>query len=70
MTTEEAKEMLDNQLREILTWHFSEQTGCPFWLDWKKEADWDPREEVQSFDDIHPENDQIYECHQMIGLLP
>ena len=53
MNTEEAKEMLDNQLREILAWHFSEETGCPFWLDWKNKVGWDPREEVQSFDDIH-----------------
>ena len=53
MTPEEAKENLDNQLHEILNWHFSEDTGSPFWLDWKKTSGWDPREEIKSFDDIH-----------------
>ena len=53
MTPEEAKENLDKQLHEILNWHFSEDTGTPFWLDWKKTSGWDPREEIKSFDDIH-----------------
>ena len=35
MTPEEAKENLDKQLQDILNWHFSDDTGSPFWLDWK-----------------------------------
>ena len=53
MTADEARTELDNRLAEILSWHFSEATGCPFWLDWMSKAGWDPREEIKSFDDIH-----------------
>ena len=53
MTPEEAKENLDKQLQDILNWHFSDDTGSPFWLDWKKTSEWDPREEIKSFDHIH-----------------
>ena len=52
MTADEAKSQLDERVREMMAWHFSEETGCPFWLDWKAEAGWDPREEVKSADDI------------------
>ena len=52
MTPEEAKENLNTQLQEVLKWHFSEDTGTPFWLDWKKNAGWDPIEEIKTFDDI------------------
>jgi phenylacetate-coenzyme A ligase PaaK-like adenylate-forming protein len=43
-----AADELDRHLREILEWHFSETTGCPFWLDWKRKAGWDPRKEIHS----------------------
>ena len=48
----EAREQLDTHLRDMIQWHFSPETGCPFWLDWANEADWDPRADVQSFDDL------------------
>jgi len=47
-----AKKQLDEHLRAILSWHFSEETGCPFWLDWKAKVGWDPREEVKTYEDI------------------
>ena len=53
MTPDKAKENLDNQLKEIINWHFSDDTGTPFWLDWKAKVGWDPRKEILSFDDIH-----------------
>ena len=52
MTSDEAKSQLDERVREMMAWHFSDETGCPFWLDWKKESGWDPREEVKGYDDI------------------
>ena len=52
MTADEAKAQLDERVREMMAWHFSDETGCPFWLDWMAEAGWDPREEVKSYDDI------------------
>ena len=47
-----AKDQLDAHVREIISWHFSSETGCPFWLDWARKAGWDPRHEVRSFADI------------------
>jgi phenylacetate-coenzyme A ligase PaaK-like adenylate-forming protein len=49
---QEAQEQLDAHVREIVRWHFSEETGCPFWLDWAKKAGWNPAQEVQSFNDL------------------
>ncbi|MCW8132474.1 MAG: hypothetical protein KIS92_19155 [Planctomycetota bacterium] len=47
-----AKANLDEHVRTIVRWHFSEETGCPFWLDWKKKAGWDPAKDVQGFADM------------------
>ncbi len=38
-----AKANLDRHIREeILPWHFSDKTGCPFWLEMRKTLDFDP----------------------------
>ena len=47
-----ARARLDEHLRQIIAWHFSPETGCPFWLNWAREAGWDPRAEVRSVDDL------------------
>jgi len=49
----EAQETLNTHLREIISWHFSPDTGCPFWLDWASRQDWDPREKIKTFADIN-----------------
>jgi phenylacetate-coenzyme A ligase PaaK-like adenylate-forming protein len=43
---------LDAHVREIVKWHFSPETGCPFWLDYASKLGWDPRNEVHSFADL------------------
>ena len=43
---------LDAHLRDMLQWHFSPETGCPFWLEWAEKAGWDPREKVRGVDDL------------------
>ncbi|HEX8310918.1 MAG TPA: hypothetical protein VF614_06355 [Chthoniobacteraceae bacterium] len=48
----EAQEQLDAHVREIVQWHFSPDTGCPFWLDWAKKAGWNPAAEVRAFSDL------------------
>jgi phenylacetate-coenzyme A ligase PaaK-like adenylate-forming protein len=53
MTSSEAATRLDEHLRAMIAWHFSEDTGCPFWLDWAKQAGWDPRTEIKTFSDIN-----------------
>jgi hypothetical protein len=47
-----AREALDAHVREIIQWHFSPETGCDFWLDWARNAGWDPRVEVRAFADL------------------
>ena len=42
---------LDTHLSEIIDWHFSPETGCPFWLDWARK-NFDPRKEIASFADL------------------
>ncbi|MBC7806541.1 MAG: hypothetical protein H7145_10360 [Akkermansiaceae bacterium] len=47
-----AADALDAHVREIIAWHFSPETGCPFWLDWAKTSDFDPIAAVQSAADL------------------
>lgn len=48
----QAKEKLDAHTQEIVHWHFHESTGCPFWLEKKRQLKFDPLKEVKSFDDL------------------
>ena len=47
-----ARAALDAWVRELMHWHFDPRTGCPFWLEFAGHAGWDPRAEVQSYEDI------------------
>src|SRR4051795_12808320 len=46
-----AREALDAHVRDIVRWHFSPDTGTPFWLDRAKSFKFDPVKDVQGFDD-------------------
>ncbi len=39
-------------MREIIRWHFDPATGCPFWLEFAARLGWDPRQQVQAYDDL------------------
>lgn len=47
-----AQEELDAHVREIVQWHFDPDTGTPFWLDYQKNLDFDPRADVATFEDL------------------
>ncbi len=47
-----AKEALDAHTREIVQWHFGDETGCPFWLEKKREFNFDPLTDVTSYEDL------------------
>jgi phenylacetate-coenzyme A ligase PaaK-like adenylate-forming protein len=49
---EQAKSQLNDHLLEIIDWHFAPETGTPYWINWAQEQGWDPRKEIQSWDDI------------------
>ncbi len=48
---QKAQFQLDTHTREIIAWHFSPDSGCPYWLDWAKK-NFDPRQTVNSFADL------------------
>ena len=49
---DEAGAALDRHVKKILNWHFTPETGTPYWLDWAKKAGFDPRREVRSASDL------------------
>jgi len=51
-TIKQSREVLDAWVREVIQWHFEPSTGCPFWLDYAKTVSWDPRREIQTYDDL------------------
>ena len=52
ISVREARTNLDAWTREVVEWHFNPETGCPFWLEFAEKLDWDPRKEIQGFDDL------------------
>jgi phenylacetate-coenzyme A ligase PaaK-like adenylate-forming protein len=47
-----ARKALDQHVREIVQWHFSPETGTPFWLEKAKSFKFNPLKDVQGFDDL------------------
>ena len=50
-STSDPQAVLDAHTREIVDWHFSPETGSPFWLNWAKD-NFDPRGKIKTFSDI------------------
>ncbi|MCB9891431.1 MAG: hypothetical protein H6833_07280 [Planctomycetes bacterium] len=48
----EAAQQLDAHVRDIMAWHFSEESGTPLWLDWARETGFDAVREVQGAADL------------------
>ncbi|RIK75204.1 hypothetical protein DCC62_13780 [candidate division KSB1 bacterium] len=47
-----AQRRLDEHVREMVQWHFSPETGCPFWLKFAAKLSFDPRKEIHGYDDL------------------
>jgi hypothetical protein len=47
-----AQDALDAWVREVVAWHFDPATGTPFWLERAKGLSFDPRGDVQGYDDL------------------
>jgi len=47
-----AKETLDAWVREVVRWHFDPETGTPFWLEYAKKLDFDPRAVIRRYEDL------------------
>ena len=54
MSTEvvENQGALDAHVREMVSWHLSPETGCPYWLEQAKGFDFDPVEDIRCFADM------------------
>ncbi len=48
----QAREKLDGHVRETVAWHFSPDTGAPFWLERAKSFKFNPLKDVHTFDDL------------------
>ncbi|MSR53349.1 MAG: hypothetical protein EXS09_08665 [Gemmataceae bacterium] len=48
-----AKIQLDAQVRDVVRWHFSPDTGTPFWLEKAKTFNFDPLKDVNGWEDIN-----------------
>jgi hypothetical protein len=48
----EHRARLDAWVREVVAWHFDPKTGSPFWLERAGSLGFDPRREVQGYDDL------------------
>ena len=47
-----SRDALDAWVREVVEWHFNPETGSPFWLERAETLGFDPRREVQTYDDL------------------
>lgn len=47
-----ALDELNEHTLKTVHFHFSDETGCPFWLEKKRELNFDPLTEVKSYEDI------------------
>jgi phenylacetate-coenzyme A ligase PaaK-like adenylate-forming protein len=48
----EARRRLDAHVRDTVQWHFNPETGCPFWLDFARRLDFDPRATIHTYADL------------------
>jgi hypothetical protein len=44
---ESARAALDAWVREVVAWHFDPDAGTPFWLEFARRLEWDPRREIR-----------------------
>lgn len=43
---------LDTWTREIISWHFQQETGSPYWLERLKQFDFNPLTDIKTYDDL------------------
>ena len=48
----DARIALDAHVRDMVEWHFNPETGCPFWLEFAENLDFDPRKEIDGYADL------------------
>lgn len=64
---------LDEWTRKIISWHFSEDTGCDYWLNKIKELGFDPIQKIKTFQDLEMFgvfNDENLKAVPVDSLIP
>lgn len=46
------RDQLDAHVREMIQWHFGQETGCSFWLEFAQHLDFDPCKEICGYGDL------------------
>jgi hypothetical protein len=52
LAVSQSKKALDDHIAEMMEWHFSEKSGCPYWLEKKRGFKFDPVKDVKTFADL------------------
>jgi hypothetical protein len=52
MTGNPSQPTIDEHVQSLMQWHFSEATGCPYWLQRRKTLGFDPLKDVRGFADL------------------
>lgn len=50
--SDDASDILDEHVRQIIAWHFSPDTGTPFWLEWARQSKLDVVSKINCFSDL------------------
>jgi hypothetical protein len=72
-TPEAAAAALDAHTREMVNWHFSPETGCPYWLEQAATLGFDPLKEVTCFADVlkfEPFDDEVLRKEDPARFIP
>ena len=64
-----AREALDAHVRDMVRWHFSPETGTPYWLNFTKKNNFDAVARVKTYDDII-EHFDLFDGDTLLRNLP
>ena len=73
LTPQAAAEALDAHTREMVKWHFSPETGCPYWLEQVPNLGFDPLKDITCFAEIQkfePFDDEVLRKEDPARFIP
>ncbi|MEI7928537.1 MAG: hypothetical protein WCH40_08305 [Verrucomicrobiales bacterium] len=73
LTPPAAAAALDAHTREMVKWHFSPETGCPYWLEQLPTLGFDPLKDITCFADIlkfEPFDDEVLRKEDPARFIP
>ena len=63
---------VDEVVQETMQWHFSPETGSPFWLEYQRNLEFDPRKDIRTREDLKlfPDVSALWKDIPVEDLLP